>query len=444
MGTVTTIYEDEEIKVLWHKGSSGVLLITFGGLLSLANGDSFFADAPVKKLGLSCVGFMAKKTNWYPEANMLNAIAAIAPVISRYPARITYGGSMGGYAAIKFSKALDASAALSLCPQWSLDKSECDDINPGYQNFFTPIMRGMSIKERDISGRVYLFYDPSHSEDSFHARKIQGLSPLINSIRFYSSDHQIAPILAGTENLQLILGHVKSGKLDELKSLTNSIRRKHKTRKRILLQKLSKRHPLLLSRVIDRGMGDLEHGITLDLNLSIIDKLSDDEKIPERLNALDRILSLDICDGRRQIFSRYKKEISAKLLNASYRSLKTSHKTTLTYNSLTGRIEHHNTNFIAKNGLIRPVKEIPAQGKSSAGVIVNGSSLYLLLHSNGETELVNRRSAEINRDRLVTLSTENGNLHIRSNGRYITAMPDGSISNDRTEAKGWETFQAIT
>lgn len=47
------VFEDGEIKVLFWKGCSEKIIVTFGDLVSLADGTKYFADTPLKKLGLS-------------------------------------------------------------------------------------------------------------------------------------------------------------------------------------------------------------------------------------------------------------------------------------------------------------------------------------------------------------------------------------------------------
>lgn len=64
------IYEDEQIKVLFWSGNSERIVVTFGDLISLAKETRYFADTPLKKLGLSSIGFMAKRGNWFPQQSM--------------------------------------------------------------------------------------------------------------------------------------------------------------------------------------------------------------------------------------------------------------------------------------------------------------------------------------------------------------------------------------
>lgn len=119
----------------------------------------------------------------------------------------------------------------------------------------------------------------------------------------------------------------------------------------------------------------------------------------------------------------------------------TVHQTTLYYNALTGRLEHSSDPVFSGNGLSVSLRATPIGSISGAGLVIEGRTLYILMHLDGELELVARRSADMNRERMITVANENGSIHLRNNGKYISATPDGRIFNDRTTPKGWETFK---
>ncbi len=130
--TNVIIYDDEEIRVMWSPGADDVVLVTFGDLAILARDTRFFAETPLKKLGTAAVGIMAKRGNWYPSEHIKKASRAILDKINGYKVRILYGGSMGGYGAIKFSCLLRATHVIALCTQWSIDPLECGGVEPGW------------------------------------------------------------------------------------------------------------------------------------------------------------------------------------------------------------------------------------------------------------------------------------------------------------------------
>gem|GEM_PF-4051597 len=151
------VYDDDFIRVVWQPGHSSFMLVTFGNLINLADGVKFFGDAPAQKLGFSCLGFMAKQPNWFPKECTLRAIANINKFFYGVKEVITYGGSMGGYAAVKYSSALNATSVIAFCPQWSIDKSECDGHNPGFQEHYSSTLSGMGVVPEDVSGDIFLF-----------------------------------------------------------------------------------------------------------------------------------------------------------------------------------------------------------------------------------------------------------------------------------------------
>lgn len=160
-------------------------MITFSDLYTRADGRRFFADIPAIKADLACIGVVAKRGNWYPKHNLEAAASVILDHIRGYESRILYGGSMGGYAAIKYSALLGATQVIAFCPQWSIDAEECKDIvNPGWQEYFSETMRGMGVKAQDIGGRVFVFSDKYQNVDNFH---YQMLAKHSSSIEFISS-----------------------------------------------------------------------------------------------------------------------------------------------------------------------------------------------------------------------------------------------------------------
>lgn len=199
------IYEDDELRVIYSARSSKELVITFGNLNNLAEGMDYFGKKPLAKLNYASIGFMSKHCSWFPQSNMLQCIAAIQKWLQPYDKKVVYGGSMGGYAAVKYSRALGADFVLSMCPQWSIDPSECDGWNPGWQEHFTPSMRNMGIRPQDIGGKVYVFCDFHHPLDKKHAFLIAQQDPCVRLINVPFSKHHVTTVLAGTANLQALV-----------------------------------------------------------------------------------------------------------------------------------------------------------------------------------------------------------------------------------------------
>ena len=255
MDNVTVIlFEDDEIRVLWRPGASVYALVTFGDLMTLANGTRFFADIPVSKLGITCVGFMAKRANWFPADSCRAAAPFVLAKLAPYQDRIVYGGSMGGYAALKFSALLQATHIIAYCPQWSLDRVECGGVNPGWRECFTPAMAGMGIRADDVAGEAYIFYDPHYRFDAFHAQKIRQSYPSARSIAVPLVDHNVTTVFAGTEILGEVISACRLGDGVALAGISRRVRRaRAQYTGRVFHYIVQKRPEFALSQMRQRG-----------------------------------------------------------------------------------------------------------------------------------------------------------------------------------------------
>jgi hypothetical protein len=202
-------------------------MITFGDLITPAKDCAFFADTPLMKSGIAAVGVMAKRGNWYPLEHMRAASRFILDKIGGYKTRITYGGSMGGYAAVKFSGLLGASHVLSMCPQWSIDPAECQGVDSGWRDHFLPAMCGMGIRARDVAGEVFLFADAYHGSDMFHCRKIIENCPNSHFINVPMVGHHVTTVFAGTGNLLHLIDACRGCNTNSLRGFSRRTRKRH-------------------------------------------------------------------------------------------------------------------------------------------------------------------------------------------------------------------------
>jgi hypothetical protein len=247
-GSPLTIYEDDDIVVFWQQGATLYVLITFADLIGLASGQRFFADTPVMKHALTCLGFVAKAPNWYPAASVERALDAARIYLEPYRDRILYGGSMGGYGAIRHSAKLGATVVVALCPQWSLDRQECGDFDPGFRRFFAPALIGMGIRTHHAAGRIFVFYDPDCGIDRAHADRIMTVVPWAEGVRVFNADHHVTPVFAGSQNLLELIAVARTGDVDALTRLANRLRRVSLLSIHVLLERAVLRHPRLALR----------------------------------------------------------------------------------------------------------------------------------------------------------------------------------------------------
>lgn len=195
------VYEDDLVVAVFYQGNSDYLVITFGDKVNLARGTDFFGDKPLIGTGTSTLGIMAKSPHWYPEETVKKVLEIVEPLISPFTERIGYGGSMGGYAVLKYAAWFDLTTVISLCPQFSIDNNDLCGLHSVFYRHFTKSMAGMGIRATDRSGRAFVFFDPSHREDAAHAALIQNVWPETRQVRVWMVGHGVTSVFAGTTNL---------------------------------------------------------------------------------------------------------------------------------------------------------------------------------------------------------------------------------------------------
>lgn len=235
------IFEDDAIRVIWRPGPADHVMVTFAGLLKLANGRRFFADTPLRKLGIGAVGVVAKRGHWYPRAHMQAALPAIMARIAGHREVLAYGTSMGGHAALKHARLLGATHVIACGPQWSVDPAECE-VAPSWRRHFTPDMAGMGIRADDIAGRVFVLRDPWHADDERNARRIAALDPGISLIPVYGAGHGVVEVLAGTASLAGMIGACLAGDARAMAQRCRAAGRHNPSRIRKILRRAMIRH----------------------------------------------------------------------------------------------------------------------------------------------------------------------------------------------------------
>lgn len=422
------VYEDDYVRAIWRQGASPYVFITFGDAAVLADDLNFYASKPAEKLDLTVLGIMAKSPTWFPGESIRGVRRAIDERVSPYTERIMHGSSMGGYAALKYSALFAAATVISFCPQWTIDPSECDGFDPGWQyHFDRPLMTGMGIRKSEVCGRGFIFSDPYHNVDSYHRDQIVALAPDTVCIPVYNGDHDIAPILAGTDNLACLIEGCRKGDIISLQKLVSRSRRGSFYRTRGVAERLLKQRPTLLARLAAGPMTDVHlRGVIADRSLRLvqaiamageldelerlIDNFSDQASLRDKLDlaiaasdGADISFSLQTCFGTNVLYDRF-----AKTLCHSRAEESTRYKTVRLVLSDVGLTMALKTNFC-------DLTFSPD----------DGGRLGLLLP---------------NPKPFAYSVRENGQINLSYDGKFLSALPDGTVVCDRDGANDWETF----
>jgi tetratricopeptide (TPR) repeat protein len=203
-----------------------------------------FGEAFFKSIGVSAVHVMGVREDWYQYAEMPEAMAAVREALSGAERVITYGSSMGAYAAIRFADAAGAHAALALSPQYSIDPAKA----PFERRWSQDSDRIQWLAEIDgpIQSRIrpLIIYDPA-TEDSRHLALIEG-DIAVSKVKLRNSGHPTTTVMADSGVLSALLVEMLAGEVDprELAARLRRERRKSST----YLATVAERQPTWRSR----------------------------------------------------------------------------------------------------------------------------------------------------------------------------------------------------
>lgn len=424
------IYEDDHLLVLWHPGQSSELLITFGDLVTLANGLRFFADTPAEKMSLNCIGYMAKSSNWYPAANMARSLPHVGLILENFSERILYGGSMGGYAALKYSRMFVGSHIIAFCPQWSIDISECEGVNPGWQNFFHPNMRGMGIHGDDIAGQAYVFYDPFEARDKFHAHQIKRFCLDVKLIPVPFVKHHVTPTMAGTDTLKALIRACKQNSTLDLYRLSKQRRRLSQYYLKYIVDKAVCRRP----RAILRYLLNNRYFYKQSKVIKNYHLLTLSEVFAKEGNVKDSLVCIRLCQNfiESPIQQAVLSGLEARVRGNKVKFL-SFHETVLVYDVRTESCCHVSLKAASEEHFFFPLiinfkgKQVILSIQTDAAEIGIGLSATSELTINSQTLFE------------CTLASD-GHFFIQHKGKFLSAQPNGTLVCNRHAAMNWEKF----
>jgi hypothetical protein len=209
-------------QLFFRPGRSDYTLVTFNDRGMVADGKTFWAQALADRLDINCYGIVSKGPNWFPfepTGQLLNLVKSDGPVV-------TYGHSMGGYGAIKFSRILNAEVALAFCPQYSISPNDNDGQDRRYAAYYRDkLHRNMRISPTDIDGRIFLFLDSRSRLDLLNARNISRLH-LANIVDVPYTNHSTVRACASAPVFSQLMELVHQDSPSGLKQLLKASSRK--------------------------------------------------------------------------------------------------------------------------------------------------------------------------------------------------------------------------
>lgn len=185
-----------------------------------------FSEGFLKEKGLSAIHIMGRREDWYQYPDMKDAIDAIRKHLPHPERIITYGSSMGGYAALRFADLLRVDAVLALSPQYSINPKKVPFETRWLQDANRIVWRPELEPPLPKTAHVVVVYDPT-TIDAQHVDLIASEVPT-TTIPVRYSGHPSGPVVADTHLLAPLLLDVLNG-VEDLSYYSKAVRtaRKH-------------------------------------------------------------------------------------------------------------------------------------------------------------------------------------------------------------------------
>lgn len=123
MSETETLYASPNLEVLRRAPhGSAIMVITFQSFFDAHEPPrGGFGEVFLDANGLDAIHVISRSNAWYQYADMPAALAVIAAAAAAATTRVTYGLSMGAYAAVRFARDVQADRVVAISPQYSID-----------------------------------------------------------------------------------------------------------------------------------------------------------------------------------------------------------------------------------------------------------------------------------------------------------------------------------
>lgn len=154
--------------------------------------------------GLAHLHIQSRWNDWFVNPDTAALTLALKSTRARFMTARALGFSMGGYGALRFSRALRLNQALLISPQVSLDPKVApwEDRYPEAQGFDPALGDLATHARKDLNGVIV--FDPFHRLDRLHARAIMALLPGIVPAPLVFGGHPGTLVLKGANRFPML------------------------------------------------------------------------------------------------------------------------------------------------------------------------------------------------------------------------------------------------
>ena len=234
--TAAELFRSADLLVRRVGARGGLCFVTFGSYTNEATLErAGFAEEFLRDEGIDAIHVINRDNSWYQYREIGEALRAVRSATAPYDRVITYGSSMGGYAALRFGRLSRADTGIAISPQFSLDPR----VVPFEDRWQADVAR-ITFNERSYAPlpRQYIFYDPRMALDRAHfdAFVAAGGDPIGVAIPY--AGHPVGPILLETGVLK-----------EAIRAIANASFAPHELQRQVRARRrLSQHHFFMLAR----------------------------------------------------------------------------------------------------------------------------------------------------------------------------------------------------
>lgn len=194
--------------------NSSVCFVTFDSLTDVPDlSRPAFAEAFLREQGIDAIHVLNRTNVWYAYEGLEAALQHVRLVAERYDRVLTYGSSMGGYAAIRWAQAIGAHTAIAISPQYSVSKR----LAP-FEYRWRALVRNIKRVQNEarhgsMSVAPIVFFDP-HDLDALHYQLIARSYPRTLGVRMPYAGHPAGAMLSETGVLSKTILSIVDGTFD--------------------------------------------------------------------------------------------------------------------------------------------------------------------------------------------------------------------------------------
>lgn len=219
-------HETPNLHAYHLRQGSDTLVVTFNTrILDGGVPRNGWGELRLGKLGYDVLAVIDLHGRWYPGADMRQLAEAVRPHLARYREIVTYGFSMGAYAALKYSALVGASRCYAFSPQYSIRPEDVAAFDPRRPREFynSELHADMAIGREDVCADAYMVYDPFFAVDLEHARLISAAAP-VHEVPAFFTDHFSIKVLTESGQAKTLLDDLAAGSPHDPRRLRDLIR----------------------------------------------------------------------------------------------------------------------------------------------------------------------------------------------------------------------------